>query len=393
MSNITRNPKGSGMVRRRSDGRWEGRYTASFDPGTGKQIQRSVYGKTKAEVTQKLHEITFRLDEGTYLEPCRMTIEEWIGIWLESYLNNVKPRTLEIYKDNSRRYIIPYLGKVRLDALTTPMIQNMYNSLLREKKLAPKTIKAIHGLFHKALKQAMAVGKLRANPADACVLPRVQKKELTPLDKNDIAAFLCQIKGSPYENLFIVTLFTGMRESEVLGLQWHCVDFIYGTITVKQQLLRSEARNGEKGQFYLGVPKNGKSRTITPAPFVMDVLRDQKRQQEEMKKQAGSAWNDEGWVFSTADGSHEAVWNIYRHYKNAVTAIGRPDARFHDLRHSYAASSIQAGDDIKTLQENLGHATAAFTLDVYGHVTDQMKRESANRMQIFIQNLPTSATG
>ena len=102
---------------------------------------------------------------------------------------------------------------------------------------------------------------------------------------------------------------------------------------------------------------------------------------------AGSAWEDSDYVFTDEMGHHLNTWNVYRAYKRAVAAIGRPDARFHDMRHSYAVAAIRSGDDIKTVQGNLGHATTSFTLDVYGHVTDQMKQDSAKRMDRYIKQV------
>ena len=367
---------------------WQGRISVGFDLGTGKQIQRSFSCKTQKEAREKLREITHELDIGSYMEPCKLSLGEWLDTWTQEYLGGVKPRSVEIYKRYCRLYIKPKLAAVKLDELDTGMIQNMYNELMKEKNLAPKTIKCLHGVLHKALKQAMANGLIRANPSDACVLPRCEKVEMHPLDEQDITAFLKQIKGDPYENLMIVTLFTGMREGEILGLKWDCVDFRRGLITIKRQLQRFEpTKPGEAYECRLCETKNSRDRVLTPAMSVMTALARQRTLQNEMKEKAGSAWQDNGFVFTNALGGHEATWNIYRHYKNAVSAIGRPDARFHDMRHSYAVAAIQSGDDIKTVQSNLGHATAAFTLDVYGHVTDQMKRESANRMEMFFQSV------
>lgn len=134
-------------------------------------------------------------------------------------------------------------------------------------------------------------------------------------------------------------------------------------------------------------PKNDKMRKVTPAAFVMDILHRQQAQQAEWKQAAGEIWDDSGLVFTNEIGQNLSPLSVYKAFKQFVSQIGRPDARFHDLRHSYAVVAIQSGDDIKTVQENLGHHTAAFTLDVYGHVTDQMKQASAQRMQRFISGL------
>lgn len=145
-------------------------------------------------------------------------------------------------------------------------------------------------------------------------------------------------------------------------------------------------REKKKGGAYIYAPlKNDKARTITPAPWVMDVLRAHRAKQAQQHLMAGSLWENSGLVFTDEKGHHLAIHSVYTAFKKVAASIGRPDARFHDLRHSYAVAAIRSGDDIKTVQGNLGHATAAFTLDVYGHVTDQMKEASAARMENYIK--------
>lgn len=220
---------------------------------------------------------------------------------------------------------------------------------------------------------------------EACILPRIVKKDIMPLDEADTKLFLEAIKGDPFELLFTVTLFTGLRKGEVLGLTWNCVDFLRGTILVEKQLQQEKKK---KGKYYLATLKNDKPRSVTPAPWVMQILRKQKLKQAEDRIAAGSAWsNPDNLVFTNPLGGHLVPWTVSRHYKEIVASIGRPDARFHDLRHSYAVAAIRSGDDIKTVQGNLGHATASFTLDVYGHVTDQMKNASAARMEAYIKDI------
>ena len=368
---------------------WEARYTAGYDPGTGKQLQRSITGKTQKEVAQKLKAATTALDNGTYQAPNKMTVGQWLDIWIKEYLGAVKPSTSALYASSVKLYIRPFLGAVRLEALSTHQIQSMYNTLQQgdDKKagLSPKTIKNIHAILHKALQQAVANSLVRFNPSDACILPRSERKTLHPLDETQIAIFIKAIKGHPYENLYLVTLFTGMRQGEVLGLTWDSIDFSSGVITVKQQLQVSRDSSRE---YHLVTTKNSRSRSITAAPFVMDILKKVKAEQGKQRLKAGSAWdNPADLVFTNALGGHLSPHVVYNRFKAVMKSIGSPETRFHDLRHSYAVAAIRSGDDIKTVQDNLGHATASFTLDVYGHVTEQMKQESANRMENFIRSV------
>ena len=172
----------------------------------------------------------------------------------------------------------------------------------------------------------------------------------------------------------------------MLGLSWDDLDLSTGVLFVKRQLRRGQRKGGG---FYFSSPKNGKPRQLTLAPSVVKLFRLQKLRQNALRKTAGELWLDRNLVFTNAVGDYLSYRTIYDCFKRIVKRIGCPDTRFHDLRHSYAIAAIKGGDDIKTVQENLGHATAAFTLDVYGHVTAQMRQESANRMERFIQNIST----
>lgn len=371
---------------------WEARYTIGFDSGTGKQVQKSVSGKTQKEVAQKLKELTAALDAGTYIAPSKVTVGQWLDLWQQDYLVDVRPSTVTSYEAIIRNHIKPKIGAIRLDSLTTQDIQEFYNRLRfpseNRKALSAKTIKNIHGILHHALQQAMLNNYIRTNPSNSCVIPRVTKKKVKPLNEYQIADFLKAIKGHKYENLFLVALFTGIRQGEICGLQWECVNFDDGTILIDKQLqsLRGKTR-GDSEKYILVPTKNGKERTITAAPYVMELLWKTKQSQNANRKTWGKAFQENDLVFTDEFGNRITPQALYRAFKIIVTESGMPMVRFHDLRHSYAVISLKSGDDVKTVQENLGHATAAFTLDVYGHVTEKMKKDSADRMQAFIKSV------
>ena len=399
MPSSKKNAAGCGNIRKKTvtkNGKdytyWEARYTAGYDPGTGKQIQKSITGKTQSEVAKKLKEMTAALDAGTYIAPHKTTVAQWMDTWQAEYLGAVKLATISSYEATIKNHIKPCLGSIKLESLTTQDIQEFYNARHKgdetRKPLSPKTIKNIHGVLHKALQQAMLNGLIRSNPADPCVLPRRPKQKVKPLNEEQITKLIKALKGHKYENLILTTLFTGLREGEVCGLQWDCVNLETGTILVDKQLqsLRKSVRgNGEK---YALVPtKNGKERHLTVAPFVVELLKKEKMKQDANRAYYEDLYEESGLVFTDESGHRITPQAAYRAFKLVVTELGMPQVRFHDLRHSYAVASLRSGDDAKTVQENLGHATAAFTLDVYGHVTEQMKTESANRMESFIQSV------
>ncbi|MBD5130469.1 MAG: site-specific integrase, partial [Ruminococcaceae bacterium] len=237
---VRKNAKGSGTIRKKTVTRngksytyWEARVTTGRDPGTGKQIQRSFTGKTQKEVREKMQAAAVEVNQGTYTVPSRLTVGQWLDIWQRDYLGSVKPKTVLNYSQNIRNHIRPAMGAIKLDALDAPTIQKLYNSLSAEKDgkpgLSPKSVKNIHGVLHKALQQAVKVGYLRFNPADACELPRVERKEIRPLDDAAISEFLQAIQGHRFEAIYLTMLFTGMRRGEVCGLTWDCVDLDKGT--------------------------------------------------------------------------------------------------------------------------------------------------------------------
>lgn len=375
---------GEGTIRQRKNGSWEGLYTAGRDEN-GKLIRRSVYGKTKTDVARKLIAVTNDLNQGIYVAPDRITVGEWFDIFLKEYNRSVKASTIAQYEYQIRKNIKPTLGTVPLQKLTTPMIQKLYNVL--SDTLSAKSIKNLHGVMHKGLNQAVRCQYIKSNPCLACELPRVEKHEMLTITGNDLRNFLNEIKGKPFEWLYYVDVFTGMREGEIIGLTWDCIDFNKGIIEIKKQMKRERKLSGSN-EYIFDSLKNGKSRVISPAPNVFSALKKVRMIQRENQLKHGSSFkNQDNLVFTDEYGNHLCAPTVWSNFKKRAEAIGLPAVRFHDLRHSFATLSLENGDDAKTVSENLGHATVAFTLDVYGHVTDKMKKESANRMQSLIEAL------
>lgn len=379
---------GEGNIRKRSDGTWEARFYVGRDPGTGKAIRKSVYGKTQAEVRKKLTASTKEVDEGTYTQPSKMILSQWLDTWIIEYTKNLKPYSLRNYKSQIKNHIKPYIGAVKVSDLTPDMIQRMYNRLVNECHLSAKTVRNVHGILHAAFETLVDIGEVKVNPCASCAkrLPKVEKKELHTLADDDLTRFIDTIKGNPYENLFLVDLFTGLRQGELLGLRWSCIDFDKGCITIDRQLYMPD----KGGEYSLEPLKNRKTRVIWPAQFVFTVLKRERLRQTSSRLQAGSQWDEgnlPGLVFTNEFGKHLSHKTVYRQFKQAAAKAAIPAVRFHDMRHSYAVASLRSGDDVKTVQENLGHATAAFTLDQYAFATDSMKRESAERMDRFIASI------
>lgn len=414
---------GEGTIRKRKNGTWEARYCAGTNPGTGQPIRKSVYGKTKAEVREKLTKLTAARDDGDLFEASKMTVGNWLTIWTENYLDGVKYLTAKHYKAQVEAHLRPMLGGVKLSALTPPMIQAAYSKMAKEGQSVPKrdengkivkgkdgktvyvkaplsakSIRNIHGIFTKSLSAAVDMGYIRENPCNrvANYLPRVEKDEPRYLTEDERAAFLRECVKDEYAYLFLVTFWLGLRESEASGLTWDCIDFDKGTVTIKQQLIK---RPKADGGFELASPKNGKTRTNAPAPFVMDYFKARKAQQIEQRFAAGDAWV--GWqnederktslVFTTLTGSYLSPQTIYNHYKKIAHTIGADDTCVHSLRHTHVVFRLELGDNIKTISEDVGHYSSAFTLDRYGHVSPSMRDDSAAKAAAYNERLMKNA--
>ena len=382
----TRAAAGSGSIRQRADGSWEARVSVGSDPGTGKPIRKSIYGKTQKEVRQKMTAVLRSIDNGTYQEPDKTTVSEWFDEWMKTFCKvKVKPLTYSSYEVAIKNHVKPRIGALKLQAVRGVHIQKLYNDM-RENGLSPKTVKNIGAILHKAFSVALKQGMIQTNPCDAAELPKAVHKEIQPLTDAEIPLFLKAIEGHPMGNAYALCLFAGLREGECLGLSWEQVDFEGRRITVSQQLQYEKCKGAK---YYIAdSTKSGKPRVIEPPEIAFRYLKAERVKQAENKLAAGPAWNNEfNLVFTDPLGKHYIINTFYKNFKTIAESIGRADARPHDLRHTAATVAIAAGADVKSVQDLLGHATASFTLNVYAHTSDKMKKDTAARMQSYYDNL------
>lgn len=378
----TRAAQGSGSIRQRAaDGRWEARFTYTDDLGQKKR--GSVYADTQAECRKKLTAVLKAVDEGEYVKTQKYTLSQWLDTWLSTYCRDLKPSTRSGYRSKIETRIKPYIGNTMLSALTNTQLQKFINKLedgdKEHKPLSPKSIMSIHGIIHKALDQAISAKLISHNPADHINLPKVRRPALSPLMDENVGRFLEAIKGDKFERLFIVTLFSGLRLSEIVGLRWSDVDLGAGLLTIRHQIQKSY---NDSGYVFLDETKNGKERIAAIAPSIVKVLKTQRARQAEWRLAAGPNWDSSlDLVFTDELGGHLKHKTIHNHFKKIVASIGLENTRFHDLRHSCAVNALQAGDDIKSVSAQLGHYSSAFTMDTYITVSNTMRKDSQERME------------
>lgn len=365
------------------------------------QIQFTVDGKrqsggyyaTKTEAMAALRKVTSEVDSKDYIQPQRMLLSEWMNVWMQDYCADVKTSTMTQYEGYVRNHINPAIGKVKLCDLQPKQVQTFVNGLTRkdrsgeEKPLAHKTLKNIHGCLSTALEKAKEIHYIKENPATGCVIPRndadSDEHDIRPLEGDQIPDFLEAVKESRFERIYIIALDTGMRLSEILGLQWDRVKERTNELRINKQLTIKRKAGSQR---VLTSTKSRNTRTIVVPDEVIELLMLEKKLQAAAKEKAGALWTDkDSLCFTDELGGSIPHASVEHEYKRIVASIGVPDRRFHDLRHTFATEAIRAGVDYETLSKHLGHFSVGFTLDVYGHVTDQMKREAARKMQKVIE--------
>ena len=372
-----RRANGEGNLRKRKDGRWEGRYTAGRDPETGKAIYKNVLGKTQAEVKAKLKQ-AIELAKGLDAAKAgRYTVGQWMEVWFEHYAKvKVRPSSHQTYRGYIDNHIKPNIGKIPLEKLTSLELQKFYKKLLEEgrvdrlesrnqaKGLSAKTVRNIHQIISSAMKLAQEQKLIVSNPAEGCALPRMEHQEMKTLPVEQLQSFLREAKDSGVFELYYLELATGLRRGELLGLKWEDIDLERGDLRVRRQIARI---NGEVVEAPLKT-KNA-YRTLPLAEDTVSILLEQK------KKVAGSPW-----VFPSSTGGPISPDSVLHMLHRVLKRAGLPRIRFHDLRHTFATLALQNGVDVKTVSGMLGHFSAGFTLDTYAHVTTASQRQAAKTM-------------
>lgn len=362
---MTKRANGEGSIYKRSNGRWVGGVTVGVDRETGKLIRKYIYGKNQKDVKKKISELKNEIAAGEYVKPSDMTVESWLNIWLNTYCVHLKPLTLSSYKTIIEKHILRELNDVPLQALNTYDIQSFINNLT----VSPKTIKNIYGVLNKALNKAAELSYIKKNPCGAVSLPKVAKPKIRALSDEEIKILFKELKNTRYYDFYKLALFTGLRRGELLGLTWDCYKREAGYLYVYRQL---QMINGE---YTFITPKGGKSRNVALPNVAIEMI-------------DGLKSNDESeFIFHNEIGEHFSISNIGTVFRECVKKSGIENATLHDLRHTYAVNALRAGDNFKSVQNNLGHATPAFTLDRYATVTDDMIRETQNKLQGFFGTL------
>jgi len=371
------------MIRKRADGRWEGRIIAGHK-NDGKPIYKSVLAKTQKELIPKLNQLK-ELYEGVELtENSRMTLSEWLDKWLSEYKSpTLRKSTADGYRSCIKHHIKPHLGDKSLTQITTSDVQRMYNTLretgrMREdpakgKSLSNSMVRSVHMLLHEAMDDAVRRGLVPCNPTIGTTIPKNEHREKKVLLESQIKTLIQAVDSDEiWRDFFKTELMTGMRRGEICGLRWEDFDEVAGTLHVQR------AVRYEHGKPIIGETKtNEGNRRMSLPRSLTDLLAARKK----------SALTE--WIFPNPL-KPELPMNpsaAYRRLKKLLGEAKLPDVTFHELRHTFATQAASSGIDPRTLASILGHTKASFTLDTYTHVTTDMQKNASGIIGNYITDI------
>ena len=372
MSPRGRAANGAGSVWQRKDGRWvAGLYV---DEADGRRRRRVAYGKTRAEAEARLVEERGRVEAGVAMTPSQLTLAAYLKEWLDLIVaKRVRPNTLAAYRFNAETYLIPDLGTKRLRRLSAREVR-LYLAALERRGVGARTIRYVHATLRAALEDAVREELLEKNVAKLVRAPSVPRAERHPLTVEELRVLFKANEQHRLRAMFVVLALLGLRRSEVLALQWTDVDLDRGALQVRQGLHRVG------GRLQLLPTKTARScRTIPLPPMVVSELTTHRERQEVERLALAETWPDVGFVFTTPIGTPIDPDNCSKVVKSAVKTAGLRDVRMHDFRHGVVSVLLGLGVPPRTVMEIAGHSGLEMTMNVYGHVTLDDKREALAR--------------
>ena len=375
-----RRANGEGNIRKRKDGRWEGRYTAGYDPVTGKQVFKNVLGKTQAEVKEKLKKALQLNEKIDFTRTGKHTVSTWMEEWFENVCKiKARPSSHQTYRGYIDHHITPYIGKIPLEKLSTMDLQKLYRKLMsngrverieaenQPKGLSAKTVRNINQVISSAMDFAVAQKIIPENPCKAVALPKIEHKEMQTIPAEQLQVFLTEARATGVYEMYYIELATGLRRGELLGLKWSDIDFENSIIHVT------------KSVEHIGDKPNIKGTKTDAGTRMVPLLDDLKEFLLEQPNRVPQHYiiSDDG----TSPLTNRRYQTLYEHFRETTGA----SCTAHQLRHSFATIAFESDVDAKAIQEIIGHKQLSTTMDIYTDFRKKSLQQAAEKLNKFTQ--------
>lgn len=375
-----RSPRPRGTIRDLGDGRWRVRRSLGRDASGRRLYESRVVRGTANDAKRVLTEMLRLQDCGASPSLSRESVDQWVKAWLADHCTDISVRTRVGYEDVLGRYLTPQLLGRKLTALTVADVQQ-WVSALSAKGLSPSTVRSAHAALRACLSDAARLEKVMRNVAKGVILPRKAHREMNALTPLQAQRFLQGVEASPYHALFVLWLHTGLRNAELAALKWD--DFDGTTLQVRRAFVFA----GKGKPQVIGPTKTGKPRTIPLSSDVVVVLRQHRKEQAAHIMKYRDVYRESGWMFANKWGGPVDFHNIQRRFfKDRLKQLGLPMIRMYDLRHTCATLLFAAGENVKVVQERLGHSTPMLTLTTYTHVLPGQQAQASERLQAILRS-------
>jgi integrase len=362
--------RNEGSIFRRPDGKW--RAQVSID---GRRL--SFTAQTKKEGLAWILETKNQIDSGLTFQATGTTLKEFLDEWLTTVSSSSSKGTYFSYSWTVQKRILPYIGNVNLMELRPDRIQRFYNFLQKE-GLSAHAVSITHKTLRVAMSHAVKLRLIGRNPCSGTTPPKPEQTEMKFYDDCQVRSLLKTAKdiADKFYPLYYLAIHTGMRQAELIGLKWEDIDWSLSTLQVKRQVRHF------KGASYAFLEPKSKSgtRTIFLGKQALEILRNHKREQEQLINSAGPDWSSLDLVFPSGVGTPLTASNIRRAFRKLLAVSGLPKIRFHDLRHTAASLMLNHGIPVLIVSKRLGHSKPSITLDVYGHLIPSRQEEAAQLM-------------
>jgi integrase len=372
----------TGHIRERGPGSWEIRYELPRLADGRRRTRTLTIKGSKRDAQRELRQALAAVDAGTHVDRSKITVAQLLRESIEQWrrAGKISSRTCERYADDAKNYIVPSLGALEIQKLTTVDLERWHGELLS--RLAPTTVRQAHRLLGQALARALKHGMVVRNVAVLEKAPAPGTREPEILQSEQIAPMLKALEGHPLHAEVVTSLYTGVRRGELLALCWGDIDLDGATLTVNKALEETRQHGVRVKE-----PKSERSRRRVSLPaIVAETLRAHRLKQLEQRAKTGARPRAD-LVFPGPGGGHWVPTHFSVEWRRTVRRLGLPVVTWHALRHGHASMLIAAGCDVVTVSKRLGHASADLTLRIYSHLWADGDRKAADAIDRIVGSL------